>query len=107
MKSRDKLTPGHDGLWRVCQHLLHQSPLPRLQRQHILECESRESVSADAQDILQRPETPAGSSSSDGMEDLTDLISELVVRQAPKRKQFSIPLRFAGRDGDIEIGVAG
>jgi ATP-dependent DNA helicase 2 subunit 1 len=41
------------------------------------------------------------------MEDLTDLISELVVRQAPKRKQFSIPLRFAGRDGDIEIGVAG
>ncbi|KLT41005.1 SPOC domain-like protein [Cutaneotrichosporon oleaginosum] len=58
-------------------------------------------------DILQRPETLEGSSSSDGMEDLTDLISELVVRQAPKRKQFSIPLKFGGRDGDIEIGVAG
>ncbi|BEI96575.1 hypothetical protein CcaverHIS631_0201640 [Cutaneotrichosporon cavernicola] len=58
-------------------------------------------------DILQRPETSDGSSSSDGMEDLTDLISELVVRQAPKRKQFSIPLKFGGRDGDIEIGIAG
>lgn len=41
------------------------------------------------------------------MEDLTDLISDLVIRQAPKRKQFSIPLKFGGRDGDIEIGVAG
>lgn len=41
------------------------------------------------------------------MEDLTDLISELVVKQAPKRKQFSIPLKLGGRDGDIEIGIAG
>lgn len=35
------------------------------------------------------------------------MISDLVIRQGPKRKQFSIPLKFGGYDGDIEIGVSG
>lgn len=44
---------------------------------------------------------------ADGLTELADIIGELVIRQAPKRKQFSIPLKFGGRDGDIEIGVSG
>lgn len=34
-------------------------------------------------------------------------MQDLVIKQAPKRVQFSIPLNFGGKDGDIEIGVSG
>lgn len=34
-------------------------------------------------------------------------MTDLAIRNAPKRVQFTIPLRFGGKDGDIEIGVAG
>lgn len=34
-------------------------------------------------------------------------MNDLVIRHAPKRVQFSIPLRFGGKDGEIEIGVSG
>ncbi|KAL1412750.1 ATP-dependent DNA helicase II subunit 1 [Vanrija albida] len=44
---------------------------------------------------------------ADGLEMLSDMMCDLIVRQAPKRKQFSIPLKFGGRDGDIVIGVSG
>ncbi|TXT12925.1 hypothetical protein VHUM_01326 [Vanrija humicola] len=44
---------------------------------------------------------------ADGLEMLSDMMCDLVIRQAPKRKQFSIPLKFGGRDGDIVIGVSG
>jgi ATP-dependent DNA helicase 2 subunit 1 len=38
---------------------------------------------------------------------LKDIMNDLVVRNAPKRTQFSIPLKFGGKDGDIEIGISG
>ncbi|WOO82294.1 ATP-dependent DNA helicase II subunit 1 [Vanrija pseudolonga] len=44
---------------------------------------------------------------ADGLEMLSDMMCDLVIRQAPKRKQFSIPLKFGGREGDIVIGVSG
>ena len=34
-------------------------------------------------------------------------MNDLVIKHAPKRVQFSIPLKFGGRDGDIEIGISG
>jgi ATP-dependent DNA helicase 2 subunit 1 len=34
-------------------------------------------------------------------------MNDLVIKQAPKRVQFSIPLKIGGRNGDIEIGVSG
>ncbi|WWD19602.1 hypothetical protein CI109_104064 [Kwoniella shandongensis] len=43
----------------------------------------------------------------DGLEELAEVMNDLVIRHAPKRVQFSIPLRFGGKDGDIEIGVSG
>ncbi|RXK40524.1 hypothetical protein M231_02176 [Tremella mesenterica] len=43
----------------------------------------------------------------DGLAQLADVMNDLVIRHAPKRKQFSIPLKFGGKDGEIEIGVSG
>ena len=43
----------------------------------------------------------------EGLQKLAEILNDLVIRQAPKRKQFSIPLKFGGKDGDIEIGVSG
>jgi len=43
----------------------------------------------------------------EGMAALADVMNDLVIRHAPKRVQFSIPLRFGGKDGEIEIGVSG
>lgn len=43
----------------------------------------------------------------DGLAELADVMNDLVIRHAPKRVQFSVPLRFGGRDGDIEIGISG
>ncbi|RSH91860.1 ATP-dependent DNA helicase II subunit 1 [Saitozyma podzolica] len=43
----------------------------------------------------------------DGLGQLKDIMNDLVVRNAPKRTQFSIPLKFGGKDGDIEIGISG
>ncbi|WVR07687.1 hypothetical protein IAU60_004729 [Kwoniella sp. DSM 27419] len=63
-------------------------------------------------DILQRDpgdnapgddETP----DADGLAELADVMNDLVIRHAPKRVQFSIPLKFGGKDGDIEIGISG
>jgi ATP-dependent DNA helicase 2 subunit 1 len=34
-------------------------------------------------------------------------MNDLVIKQAPKRVQFSIPLKIGGKDGDIEIGISG
>jgi ATP-dependent DNA helicase 2 subunit 1 len=34
-------------------------------------------------------------------------MNDLVIKQAPKRVQFSIPLKIVGKNGDIEIGVSG
>ena len=42
---------------------------------------------------------------ADGLADLTEVMNDLVIRHAPKRTQFSIPLKFGV--GDIEIGVSG
>lgn len=43
----------------------------------------------------------------DGLDQLSEIMNDLVIRNAPKRKQFSIPLRFGGKDGAIEIGISG
>ena len=43
----------------------------------------------------------------EGLDKLADLLTDLAIRNAPKRIQFSIPMRFGGKDGDIEIGVSG
>ncbi|WWC72003.1 uncharacterized protein I206_105962 [Kwoniella pini CBS 10737] len=63
-------------------------------------------------DILQRepdenvPETDA-EPDIDGLAELAEVMNDLVIRHAPKRVQFSIPLKFGGKDGTIEIGVSG
>ncbi|GFZ48712.1 ATP-dependent DNA helicase II subunit 1 [Saitozyma sp. JCM 24511] len=49
----------------------------------------------------------AGAPDQDGLGQLKDIMTDLVVRNAPKRTQFSIPLKFGGKDGDIEIGISG
>ena len=43
----------------------------------------------------------------DGLDELAGIMDDLVIRSAPKRTQFSIPLRMGGKDGDIVIGVSG
>jgi len=62
------------------------------------------------QDILglneEAPEE-AGDAEPEGLDKLADLLTDLAIRNAPKRVQFSIPLRFGGKDGEIEIGVSG
>lgn len=50
---------------------------------------------------------PSEEKADDGLEALAAIMDDLIIRQAPKRKQFSIPLKLGGRDGDIEIGVSG
>ncbi|WWD03626.1 hypothetical protein V865_001681 [Kwoniella europaea PYCC6329] len=63
-------------------------------------------------DILQRepdenaPEEDAPPD-ADGLAELAEVMNDLVIRHAPKRVQFSIPLKFGGRDGEIEIGISG
>ncbi|WWC91681.1 uncharacterized protein L201_006627 [Kwoniella dendrophila CBS 6074] len=63
-------------------------------------------------DILQRePDDNAPETDEvpdvDGLAELADVMNDLVIRHAPKRVQFSIPLKFGGKNGDIEIGVSG
>ncbi|KAK8853185.1 hypothetical protein IAR55_003887 [Kwoniella newhampshirensis] len=58
-------------------------------------------------DILDREGEESVLTTDDGLAELADVMGELVIRQAPKRVQFSIPLKFGGKDGDIEIGVSG
>ena len=48
-----------------------------------------------------------GDAEPEGLDKLADLLTDLAIRNAPKRVQFSIPLRLGGKDGDIEIGVSG
>jgi hypothetical protein len=57
------------------------------------------------QDILNRPEEEIDESeeADDGLADLSSIISELVIRQAPKRILFNVPLKL----GEIEIGING
>ncbi|WRT70242.1 uncharacterized protein IL334_007237 [Kwoniella shivajii] len=43
----------------------------------------------------------------DGLAELAEVMNDLVIRHAPKRVQFSIPLKFGGKNGDIEIGISG
>ncbi|WVW86165.1 hypothetical protein I302_108206 [Kwoniella bestiolae CBS 10118] len=43
----------------------------------------------------------------DGLAELAEVMNDLVIRHAPKRVQFSIPLKFGGKDGEIEIGISG
>ncbi|KAK4689603.1 ATP-dependent DNA helicase 2 subunit 1, partial [Tremellales sp. Uapishka_1] len=61
--------------------------------------------------VLGRPAnegvSTAEDSNSDGLEQLTTQMSDLVIKNAPKRTQFSIPLKLGGRNGEIEIGVNG
>lgn len=63
------------------------------------------------QDILNRDDNeddPAGQDpDEEGLRKLQEIMNDLVIKQAPKRVQFSIPLKLGGRDGDIEIGVSG
>ena len=61
-----------------------------------------------SQDILNRPEEDIDEDSpdaqiEDGLADLSSIMSELVIRQAPKRILFNIPLKL----GQIEIGING
>ncbi|KAL7418434.1 ATP-dependent DNA helicase II subunit 1 [Cryptotrichosporon argae] len=58
-------------------------------------------------DILGRSDDETQAVNDEGLSELADIMNEVVIRQAPKRTQFSIPLRFGGKDGDIEIGVSG
>jgi ATP-dependent DNA helicase 2 subunit 1 len=57
----------------------------------------------DREDEIPEDEAP----DEDGLAQLSEIMNDLVVRNAPKRTQFRIPLKFGGRDGDIEIGVSG
>ncbi|WVQ67007.1 uncharacterized protein L199_005199 [Kwoniella botswanensis] len=63
-------------------------------------------------DILQRepdqnaPEEDAPPD-ADGLAELAEVMNDLVIRHAPKRVQFSIPLKFGGKEGEIEIGISG
>jgi ATP-dependent DNA helicase 2 subunit 1 len=63
------------------------------------------------QDILGRVENeddPAGEDpDEEGLQKLQEIMNDLVIKQAPKRVQFSIPLKIGGKDGDIEIGISG
>ncbi|OCF44617.1 hypothetical protein I317_01504 [Kwoniella heveanensis CBS 569] len=63
-------------------------------------------------DILQRGEDDdafkdGDAPDVDGLAELSEVMNDLVIRHAPKRVQFSIPLRFGGKAGDIEIGISG
>lgn len=66
-------------------------------------------MDVDSQDILgiagdsERSDDPEPG----GLEKLEDIMQDLVIKQAPKRVQFSIPLKLGGKEGDIEIGVSG
>jgi ATP-dependent DNA helicase 2 subunit 1 len=63
------------------------------------------------QDILNRDENqddPSGEEpDEEGLQKLQEIMNDLVIKQAPKRVQFSIPLKIGGKNGDIEIGVSG
>jgi len=63
------------------------------------------------QDILGRDENeddPAGEDpDEEGLQKLQEIMNDLVIKQAPKRVQFSIPLKIGGKDGDIKIGISG
>jgi hypothetical protein len=61
------------------------------------------------QDILNREpdDETLAETEPEGLAALADTMNDLVIKHAPKRVQFSIPLRFGGKDGDIEIGVSG
>ena len=63
--------------------------------------------SADQQDILGLSDEAPEDAEPEGLDKLADLLTDLAIRNAPKRVQFSIPLRLGGKDGDIEIGVSG
>jgi len=56
------------------------------------------------QDILGANDTELP---TEGMEMLESMLEDMVIRTAPKRRLFTVPLKFGGRDGDIEIGVSG
>ena len=68
---------------------------------------------ADQKDILNRdesdgkPDNEGEDDAEDGLAELANIMDDLVIRHAPKRTQFSIPLRMGGKDGDIVIGVSG
>ncbi|ODN73262.1 hypothetical protein L202_07815 [Cryptococcus amylolentus CBS 6039] len=44
---------------------------------------------------------------ADGLAKLEEVMNNLVIKYAPKRAQFHVPLKFGGRDGDIVIGITG
>jgi ATP-dependent DNA helicase 2 subunit 1 len=64
-------------------------------------------TSVDGQDILGLNDEAPEDADPEGLDKLADLLTDLAIRNAPKRVQFSIPLKFGGKDGDIEIGVSG
>jgi ATP-dependent DNA helicase 2 subunit 1 len=71
---------------------------------------SIQGFNADRQEILNREEeegAPKADKDDDGLDALADIMDDLIIRQAPKRKIFSIPLKMGGKDGEIEIGVSG
>ncbi|WVQ84479.1 hypothetical protein IAT38_006631 [Cryptococcus sp. DSM 104549] len=55
-------------------------------------------------DILNR--SPEDTVEYDGLQELTDMINDLVIKYAPKRAMFNVPLKM-GKGGDIVIGVSG
>ncbi|KAI9634077.1 SPOC like C-terminal domain-containing protein [Dioszegia hungarica] len=59
--------------------------------------------------VLNREEDDGAptAAADDGLDALAAIMDDLIIRQAPKRKQFSIPLKLGGKDGEIEIGVSG
>ncbi|WVQ74248.1 hypothetical protein IAR50_003845 [Cryptococcus sp. DSM 104548] len=44
---------------------------------------------------------------ADGLDKLEEVMNNLVIKYAPKRAQFHVPLKFGGKDGDIVIGITG
>ncbi|WVO14247.1 hypothetical protein L204_101879 [Cryptococcus depauperatus] len=44
---------------------------------------------------------------ADGLSKLADALNDLVIKNAPKKRQFDVPLKFGGQDGVIVIGVSG
>ncbi|ORX40593.1 SPOC like C-terminal domain-containing protein [Kockovaella imperatae] len=61
-------------------------------------------------DILGREtdeDKPDAGAEPEGLDKLADLLTDLAIRNAPKRIQFSVPLRIGKEGGGIEIGISG
>lgn len=67
----------------------------------------REIEDDDEPHDLEVREKTRAATSSDGFQKLIDLMDERAQRSGQRRVVFRIPLKFGGKDGDIEIGVQG